>query len=159
MVADSLTQDSPPVFRAPYYYYSRTCKGLQYSIYCRRLNDGPEEILLDQNKMTHEYNSLGSYEISPNHEILAYSLDLDGSECYNICCIYFILDFKNLATGNIIATIEQTGGDIEWFQDSNTVLYNMLDEIHRSFKVFRFTINNGEKVEVYHETDEKFMVF
>jgi oligopeptidase B len=150
--------DSPPVYRAPYHYYSRSVKGLQYSIYCRKLGDGPEEVLLDTNKMEHEYCSLGAYEISPNHKILAYALDLDGSELYTICESYFTLDLKNIADGTIIRTIEKTGSDIEWFNNNQSILYNTLDSTHRSFKIFKYFIDDGKSIEIFHERDEKFNV-
>jgi oligopeptidase B len=56
-----------PVFKAPYYYYSRTVKGLQYPINCRKKDSltSSEEILLNRNDLTHEYMSLGMLRVSP----------------------------------------------------------------------------------------------
>jgi oligopeptidase B len=56
--------DSVPVKRGDYIYYSRSVQGQSYSLYCRKQGDGEEEVLLDQNKMDHEYCSLGAYEVS-----------------------------------------------------------------------------------------------
>ena len=45
------TDESPPVKKDDYWYYSRTVKGLQYGIHCRRHGslEAPEEVMLDQN--------------------------------------------------------------------------------------------------------------
>lgn len=146
-----------PVFKDPYYYYSRTVKGLQYNIKCRKLKsmDAVEEVLLDLNKMTqHEYMDLGVFDVSPNHNFAIYSLDLDGSELYSIY-------FKNLATGELIESepIKGTGGSVEWFNDNKTIFYNTLDDTHRSFKIWRHVIGSKEPdFLIYHETDDKFTV-
>jgi oligopeptidase B len=67
-------------------------------------------------------------------------------------------DFKNLKTGEIINTIEKTGGSIEWFNDNATVIYNTLDATHRSDKVHKYSINSGKSELVISEADEKFNV-
>lgn len=142
-----------PYFRAPYYYYKRTGKGLQYPVYCRKKDslDGTEEVLLDQNNMDHEYMDLGAYEVSPNHELLAYSLDLNGSENYKVF-------FKNLATGEIIEneTIEVTSGDLIWYNDNKSVFYSTLDDIHRPEKIWLHKFGVKDDVLIYHEEDPKF---
>ena len=70
------------------FYYSRTEEGKQYRIYCRKHGnlDAPEEILLDMNIFgdQHDYVVLGIYEISPDHNLLAYGLDTSGAETYTI---------------------------------------------------------------------------
>ncbi|KAI8897011.1 oligopeptidase B [Globomyces pollinis-pini] len=144
-----------PTFKDPYYYYSRTVKGQQYPIYCRKLHtlDSPEEIVLNQNEMKQEYQDLSYYRISPNHKILAYSMDFDGSENYKIF-------FKDLTTGQLIEseTIEKSAGSIEWAQDSQTVFYNTLDDIHRPDKIYRHEFGVADDVLIYHEPDPKFVV-
>ena len=66
------------------YYYTRTEKGKEYSIYCRKRGslEAPEEILLDLNVLAvgYDYLGLGIYKVSPDHNVLAYSLDTNGSE-------------------------------------------------------------------------------
>lgn len=144
--------DTPPVFRSPFHYYSRTVKGQQYSIRCRKLEtmEAPEEVLLDLNTFTEEYLDLHSFEVSPDHSIVAYALDMNGSEVYTIF-------FKDLKSGQIVASIEKTGGSIEWFNDNKTVIYNTLDATHRSDKVWKYEIG-GSSTLLFHQEDEKFIV-
>src|SRR5262249_26961342 len=86
------TDLSLPVRKDGYWYYSRTVEGKQYSIHCRvAVRDGVltppstedgtspegEEILLDGNVEagSSEFFSLGTFDVSPDHHRLAYSVD------------------------------------------------------------------------------------
>ncbi len=91
------TDSSVPVRRDDFLYYMRTEKGRQYEILCRRHDrvDAPEEILLDENAMAegHDYFAIGAHEISPNHRLLAYTVDTSGAEVYNL----YVLDLETRA--------------------------------------------------------------
>ncbi|MEB3210208.1 MAG: oligopeptidase B, partial [Leptolyngbyaceae bacterium] len=82
------TDLSVPYLHGGYWYYGRTEEGKAYGIYCRKKGslDAEEEILLDNNQLAegHEFFSLGDYEVSPNHQLLAYSTDTNGSEKYTL---------------------------------------------------------------------------
>ena len=148
--------NSVPVERGPFTYYSRTVKGLNYPIYARTPKGSDvEEILLDQNKMAHEYMDLGAIKATPDHKVLGYALDTDGSENY---AIYF----KDLASGALINTdtIPKAAGGFVWTNDSEAVYYTTLDCIHRPYKVFRHVLGSDPKDDqlIFHETDEKFFV-
>ena len=82
------TDVSVPVKRDDYFYYTRTEEGKAYSIQCRKHGslDAPEEILLDSNALAEgqKYFRLGNFAVSPDHRLLAYSLDLEGDESYTI---------------------------------------------------------------------------
>jgi oligopeptidase B len=82
------TDLSVPVQKYGFFYYSRTEEGLQYPIYCRKAGslEADEEILLDLNVEArgHDYFSLGVFEVSPDHRILAYATDTDGSETFTL---------------------------------------------------------------------------
>jgi oligopeptidase B len=69
---------SVPVKKDDYYYYSRVAAGQQYAIHCRKHGDlnSPEEIILDENQLAEgqPYFQLGTFSISPNHQLLAYPL-------------------------------------------------------------------------------------
>ena len=82
------TDDTVPMRRDDYFYYTRTEEGKQYAIYCRkhRSLDAPEEVLLDGNLLAegHTYFRIGNFVVSPDHSLLAYSVDYDGDEAYTI---------------------------------------------------------------------------
>lgn len=141
-----------------YYYYSRTEEGKQYGIYCRKhlTLEAEEQVLLDLNELAKDkdYLSLGLYKISPDHNILAYSLDEDGSENY-------ILYFKDLTTGKIFEDrLLETSTTAEWLTDSKTFIYTTLDSAQRPFKAFIHKLgdNPEQDQELYHEKDEAFYV-
>eukprot|EP01125_Pyxidicula_operculata_P016075 TRINITY_DN5502_c0_g1_i1.p1 TRINITY_DN5502_c0_g1~~TRINITY_DN5502_c0_g1_i1.p1 ORF type:complete len:737 (-),score=170.27 TRINITY_DN5502_c0_g1_i1:82-2292(-) len=156
------TDNSVPVPHGPYYYYKRTEEGKQYPIFCRKLasneeelEKATEEIYLDQNVLAegHSYSGLGVREVSPNHQLLAYSHDVEGDEIYTIY-------IKDLKTGELLSeAIENTYYGFEWANDGKTFFYTTLDDAHRPFKVMKHVIGSQEPDElIHHETDEKFFV-
>jgi oligopeptidase B len=153
------TDLSVPERIGEYYYYTRTKKGKQYPTYCRKKGslESPEEILLDVNELAdgRQYFRIGIAEISPNHSLLAYSADTDGSESYTIY-------IKDTATGTLIgATIPNTHYSLEWANDNETIYYTVLDETLRPHKVCRHRIgtNPADDELLYHETDAGFFVW
>ena len=112
-----------------YFYYTRTETGGQYPIFCRKHGslEAREEILLDQNPLAadHTYFKIGVREVSPDHRLLAYSVDTSGSE-------EFTLYIKDLATGRLLAeSIGNTSVGVTWANDSRTLFYTLLDHAHR----------------------------
>jgi oligopeptidase B len=145
-----------PVQRDDYFYYTRMEQGQQYPIHCRRHGslDAPEELLLDQNQLAQgqRYFQLGVFKVSPNHQLLAYSVDTAGSEIYTIF-------FKDLATGQLLTDqIANAYYGVEWANDDRTLFYNTLDDALRPYQAFRHTLGTpqAEDVLVYHEADERF---
>jgi oligopeptidase B len=150
------TDLSVPTKRDDYFYYSRTEEGKQYAIFCRKLRSltAPEKILLDSNAMADgkKYFRVGNFLASPNHRLLAYSVDFDGDEAYTI-------HVKDLATGKLLADeIPNTYYSLEWGNDNATFFYTILDDAKRPFKVLRHTLGVKDDTLVYHETDERFTV-
>jgi oligopeptidase B len=150
--------NSVPVKKDDYYYYSRVAAGQQYSIHCRKKGDldSPEEIILDENRLAEgkPYFQLGTFSISPNHQLLAYAEDTDGSETYT-------LRIKNLATGELLPeSIANTYYSLEWVNDNQTFYYTVLDENLRPYRLYRHTL--GESIErdelIYEEQDSQFFV-
>ena len=142
-----------------YFYYSRTEKGKQYSIYCRKHGslEADEEIILDVNELArgYEYLKVGVAEISPDHSLLAYSIDTDGSETYTL----YIKDTKS---GELIGTpVPNTHYSLEWANDNRTLFYTELDEAKRPHKVYRHTLGADpqEDVLIHHETDASFFLW
>jgi oligopeptidase B len=148
------TDMTVPVRRDGYYYYTRTEEGKPYSIYCRKQGSlvAPEEILLDANGLAegHEYFRLGVFAPSPNHALLAYSVDLTGDEVFTV-------RVKNLETGALLPDeIRGTSYSLEWATDNSTLFYTVLDEAKRPFKVFRHTLGAVSDTLIYHEPDRRF---
>jgi oligopeptidase B len=150
------TDLSVPLKRDHYFYYTRTEEGKQYAIQCRKQGtlDAPEEILLDGNVLAegHKYFRVGNFSVSPNHRLLAYSVDLEGDEAYTI-------RVKDLASGELLPDqIANTYYSLEWANDNATFFYTVLDSALRPYKIFRHTLGVTEDPLVYHEPDERFTV-
>jgi oligopeptidase B len=150
------TDLSVPLKRDNYFYYTRTEEGKQYAIQCRKHGtlDSPEETLLDGNVLAegHKYFRVGNFSVSPNHRLLAYSVDLEGDEAYTI-------RVKDLASGELLPDqIANTYYSLEWANDNATFFYTVLDSALRPYKIFRHTLGAAEDPLVYHEPDERFTV-
>src|SRR5262249_21149939 len=81
-------------------YYSRTKAGAQYQIYCRKRagEKGSEEVILDLNELAKgsSFLDLGAYTVSPDGNLLAYTIDVAGDRAYKL----FI---KDLRSGALLA--------------------------------------------------------
>ena len=152
------TDLSVPVKYGPYFYYSRTEKGKQYPIYCRKKGSlkAEEEVLLDENALAkgHKFFSLGVFEVSPDHRYLAYSTDTTGSETYTI-------QIKDLQTGKVFPEkIPNTYYSLAWANDNRTFFYTVLDAAKRPFKLYRHRLGEDPSKDalMHHEKDEKFFI-
>ncbi|HYF64978.1 MAG TPA: S9 family peptidase [Herpetosiphonaceae bacterium] len=151
--------DSVPVKRGDYFYYTRMVEGGQYPLYCRKHGglDAAEEILLDQNALAAglSYCRVGAFKVSPDHRLLAYSIDDSGAESYTIYV-------KDLASGELLPDrIPNTYYGVEWANDNRTLFYNVLDAAMRPYQLMRHAIGGdpaGDEL-VYHETDESFFLW
>ena len=150
------TDLSVPYRLQDYYYYSRTEEGKAYPILCRKYQslDAAEEILLDQNELAagKEFFSLGVTSVSPNQQIMAYSVDITGAEQYTL---YFL----DLATRELYSeTIANTYYSFTWGNDNQTAFYTKLDDANRPYQLWRHTLgsNPSDDVLVYQEDDESY---
>ncbi len=141
-----------------YYYYTRTFEGKQYRVHCRKHGslDAEEEILLDVNAMAkgHKYFEVGIFQISPNHNLLAYSVDTTGGESYT-------LYVKDLESGQLLPDqIDNVYYSVTWANDNKTLFYNILDHAKRPFQVYRHVLGTDPSKDrlIHHETDERFFV-
>ncbi|BAZ12976.1 oligopeptidase B [Calothrix sp. NIES-4071] len=152
------TDLSVPVRKDNYYYYSRTEVGKAYAIHCRKQGslEAPEEILLDENELAdgQEYFSLGVFQVSPNHEILAYAVDNNGSERYTI----YFLDLKTFKL--YPETISETYYSFAWANDNQTVFYTQVDEANRPFKLFRHQLGKSQQEDtlIHYEPDDSYFL-
>ena len=113
--------ESVPVFKNGYFYYSRTEEGKQYSKYCRKKGslDSKEELLLDIDELAkgHAYYSAAGFSVSPDNKLLAYGVDKVSRRQYTIL-------IKNLETGELLKDeIKNTEGSAIWAADNKTLFY------------------------------------
>ena len=148
------TDVTVPVKRDDYFYYTRTGEGKAYSIQCRKHASAGaiEEVLLDANALAEgqKYFRLGNFAVSPDHQLLAYSTDLEGDESYTI-------QVKNLATGELLPDrIANTYYTLEWANDNRTFFYTVLDAAKRPYRAFRHELGEASDALVYQEDDGRF---
>ena len=139
-------------------YWTKTETKGNYGKRIRQLIDSskPEEIYFDgdleKKKYGSEYFGVGSVSISHCDNLMAYSLDLKGSE-------YYTIYLRDLRTGkNQIDIIENTSGGITWSLDSKSFFYSKLDKYHRPRQIFKHTIGTPVKDDnlIFEEKDETF---
>ncbi len=163
------TDLSLPVRKGRFWYYTRTVEGSQYGIQCRvaATSDEPpltgdgkpldgEQVLLDGNALAagHDFFELGVFDISPDGNWLAYSVDFDGDERYTV-------QFKDLRTGELLDdVITDTGYSSAWSLDASAFFYATMDEAWRSDRIWRHVIGtpSSEDTLVLHELNERFSV-
>jgi oligopeptidase B len=145
--------ESLPVFKNGYYYYSRTEEGKQYYKYCRKKEslNAAEEVLLDVDKMAegHTYYAASGFAISENNKLLAFGIDEVSRRQYTIY-------IKNLETGKILKdVIVNTEGDPCWANDNKTIFYTFKNPVTLlSEKIKRHTLGAAKDVIVYDEKDK-----
>lgn len=145
---------SVPVFRNDYYYYTRTETGQQYYKYCRKAGtlDANEEILLDIDDLAKDqpYFSAKGFAVSPDNQFLAYATDQVSRRQYTI-------SIKNLITAEILTDqIQNTAGDPVWAADNQTLFYTQNNqETLLSEKICRHQLGTSQDTDhiVYQEKD------
>ena len=165
------TDLSVPLRRGDWWYYGRSFEGKQYGVHCRAPVSGPddwdppvfdehtdvpgEQVLLDENAEAdgHDYFAVGAATVSPDADVLAYSVDVVGDERYT-------LRFKDLRTGELLADrISGISAGVTWAADSACVYYTTVDESWRPDTVWRHRIGaQGHDEQVFTEPDERFWV-
>ena len=142
-----------------FWYFTRTVAGQQLKQFCRAAApDGPGEVLLDENLLLADPAAAGSYaelgvrEVSPDGRYLAYSVDFDGDEVYQ-------LRIRDLAAGADLAErIERSYYGLAWAADSRSLLYVVTDPAYRPHQVWRHELGTAPERDalVYQEDDERF---
>jgi oligopeptidase B len=163
------TDLSVPTRRGDWWYYARSFEGKEYGVQCRcPVQDAAdwnppifdehteiprEQVLLDENVEAegHDFFALGAASVSPDGNVLAYSVDYVGDERYT-------LRFKDLRTGQRYPDeITGIGAGVTWATDNRTVYYVTVDAAWRPDTVWRHRLGSGLPSEkVYHEADERF---
>ena len=162
------TDLSVPVASGPWWYYSRSYEGSQYSVECRapRVDGAPrpepevgaviegEQVLLDGNLESkgHEFFALGALSISPDHRWLAYAIDTAGDE-------RFALRVKDLTTGEVVDTaVQEVGYGCVFSYDGRHLFYTRVDETWRPHQTWRHEVGTSAEADVlvHEEPDERF---
>jgi oligopeptidase B len=147
---------SVPYRYGDYFYYSRTEKGKQYGIQCRKKGslDAPEEVLLDLNVLAEgkTFMGLGAFEVSDDGNLLAYSTDPTGFRVYT-------LHVKDLRTGRTLPDTAEDVGSVFWAADNKTLFYTTKDSAKRSYRLYRHVLGSKKDDLLHEEKDERFNVY
>jgi len=157
------TEADVPTPDGSYAYFHKYREGDQHGAFMRAilvdrdtLSLKNEELLLDADKLAQNYPgffNLGSVEHSPNHEHLAYSVDSQGAENYEV--------FIQPIQGDLIKTgIKRSAGGLQWARDNRTIFWIERDENQRPCFVYAkdaFDTQTPPRL-VYKEEDPAFFV-
>jgi len=151
------TDLSVPYRLRGYSYFTRTEEGKQYPVRCRRreVTDAPEELLLDLNALAegHSFLGLGSFEVSDDNYLLAYSTDTTGFRQYT-------LQVKKLSSGETLGERFERVTSVAWAADNRTLFFTEEDDTtKRSYRLYRHVLGSGEApILLYEEKDERFRI-
>ncbi len=137
-------------------YYRRFETGAQHPKYARRPRGqtGPEQVLLDVDAQAAGkiFYKVISAQHAPDHALLAYAVDEQGSEIYTILV-------EDLADGVILSqSVQNCTGDFCWSPDAHYLFWVFRDDNGRPAKIYRRPARGGEDVLVYDEPDEGFFL-
>jgi oligopeptidase B len=149
---------SVPYREGDWYYYSRTEKGKQYPIYCRKKGslEAAEEVYLDVNALAEgqRFMSVAARNVSDDGRLLAYTTDNTGFRDYT-------LSIKDLSTGKLFPEHVARVSSVAWAADNKTVFYTTTDPAKRPFRIYRHVLGEDPAKDalLYEEKDEMYRVF
>jgi oligopeptidase B len=113
-------------------------------------------VVLDENELAGDspYIALGVFDLRPDQEVLAYAVDLDGSERYS-------LRFRDLGSGDDLADlVEDVYYGSAWSTNGKSIYYVRPDKSMRPWQVWRHVLGTPASKDqlVYQEDDERFFV-
>jgi oligopeptidase B len=137
-------------------YNSRMVEGGQYPLIVRTpRGGGSEQILLDCNKEAGEsYFGFGGAEHSPDHRLLSWAADRQGSE-------YYTIHIRDIASGiDTDEIIADAADDGVWAADGRSIYYTEYDENHRPWRVRRHVLGTPQTDDpiIFAESDPGFFV-
>ncbi|MCY4657851.1 MAG: S9 family peptidase, partial [Gammaproteobacteria bacterium] len=114
------------------------------------------QVLIDERAMAEgvEFFNLGTYKISPDDRWMAYTVDTDGSERYQI-------RIKDLKNGELLTEIiSDARTEIVWSTDNLRFFYVLSDENWRPYQIKEHTLGADPKNDrvVYEESDPGFFL-
>ena len=144
---------SVPYRRGGHFYYSRTEKGKQYPIYCRKAGslDAPEQVMLDLHQLAvgHPFLALGAASVSDDGRLLAYTTDVTGFREYT-------LHVKDLDTGTLLPERVEKVSAVTWAADGQTLFYVTEDDAKRPYRLHRQRLGAAVADLLFEETDALF---
>jgi len=122
----------------------------------KALRPEPGRVILDENELARdsEYFALGVFDVRPDQEVLAYAVDLDGSERYT-------LRFKDLESGDaLVDVVEDVYYGSAWSTSGKSFYYVRPDKSMRPWQVWRHTLGTPAARDhiVFEEDDERFFL-
>lgn len=144
----------------PHAYYTLTSPGRELPELRRVLRTNPVEgaplgqLLVDLASYGSPYAATGVVEPNPEGDLLAYSIDLDGSECYT-------LRFRDMSAATDLSRADDLPLDIDetyytgaWADGE--FYFTVIDELNRPYQVHRVDPRTGERHVVLTEPDQRF---
>ncbi|KAE9605614.1 putative oligopeptidase B [Lupinus albus] len=166
------TISTPPERWGSWLYYQYIPEGKEFPVLCRKLETGGtgwlktflqykrEEVLLDWNELAEKYGYIAGYvhvgtcRVSPDHNYLAYTLDISGGE-------RFTLQVKDLRSGLTDQKLEVNDVvSLAWAQDATSLFYTLSDENQRPYRVLCRKLGSDyvNDFPVFTESDSSFCV-
>ena len=138
-------------------YWSEFEEGKEYRLHYRKpVAGGDPQLLLDENQLAEgkDYFRLGSFSVSKNGRLLAYSADDNGSERYTA-------RIKDLQTGDLLPDeLTNLRGGLTWVANDTALVYGPSTEEWRTLEAKLHVIGTpvASDVTLYKEEDESFGV-
>jgi oligopeptidase B len=150
------TDEDVPCRKGGFFYYSRTERGKQYPIYCRRRGrlSAEEETTLDLNVLAagKPFLSVGAYQVTDEGDLLAYSTDDTGFREYTLVV-------KDLGKGEVVETVAERVGSVAWAKDGRTLFYTVEEpSTKRQHRLYRHRVGERAHDLVYEEGDAAFNI-
>ncbi|HXT25249.1 MAG TPA: S9 family peptidase [Candidatus Eisenbacteria bacterium] len=153
------TDLSVPYRLRGYLYSSKTIEGQQYPLHLRRIADhanAADQTLLDLNSLSqgHSFLGLGSFEVSDDNHLLAYSTDTTGFRQYT-------LQIKDLRTAELLPFRVERVTSAAWSADNRFLFYVVEDPLtKRAHRLYRHILGEsvGADQLLYEESDERFHI-
>jgi len=153
------TDMSTPVEYGPWWYVTSTTEEMAYPIHHR----GPDHtnakhtVLLDENVEArgHDYFDLGAFDLSMDHQFVAWSMDTTGNERYT-------LQIRDLTSGSELPDkiLDVSNAGVAWSADGRWLFYVTADAQQRPSRVWRHQIGSDADDDecILEETDERFFL-
>ena len=109
-----------------------------------------EQVYLDESELAqdHDHLDVGSLEISPSQQLVAYTIDTTGNEVY-------MLVIQEIDTGKIVFQEDKKlmiSNNVIWGPTDDTIFYTKLDDADRTYQVYQRGLKNTrEEVLLYQE--------